>query len=156
MINIILEIRLIARVAHILAAATWVGGSIFYLVAVIPTLRSGGTTPALAGQIAALFKRLVNICNAVLLLSGAYLTFDRLTQTTLGLPYLVVLGLKIVVAIGMFVLAIYLGQSNIRRLAKQSTRLSKVAPQLMLALGILVFVLGALLNTLFEATIAPH
>ena len=82
--------------------------------------------------------------------------FDRLTQTTLGWPYLVVLGLKIVLALAMFVLAIYLGQSNIRRLAKRSTRLSRAAPQLMLALGIIVFILGALLNGLFEATIAPH
>jgi hypothetical protein len=64
--------------------------------------------------------------------------------------------LKIAGAIGLFVLAIYIGQSNIRRLAKRTTRLSKAAPQLMLALGILVFVLGALLNTLFEATVAPH
>ena len=82
--------------------------------------------------------------------------FDRLTQTTLGWPYLVVLGLKIAAAIVMFVLAIYLGQSNIRRLAKRTTRLSRAAPQLMLALGIIVFILGALLNGLFEATIAPH
>ena len=82
--------------------------------------------------------------------------FDRLTQTALGWPYLVVLGLKIAAAIVMFVLAIYLGQSNIRRLAKRSTRLSRAVPQLMLALGIIVFILGALLNGLFEATIAPH
>lgn len=82
--------------------------------------------------------------------------FDRLTQTMLGWPYLVVLGLKIAIAIGMFVLAMYIGQSNVRRLAKRSTRLSKAAPQLMLALGIIVFILGALLNGLFEAAIAPH
>src|SRR5205823_14838035 len=92
----------------------------------------------------------------ILLLSGDDLTFDRLTQTSLGWPYLVVLGLKIVLATGMFIFAIYIGQSNIRRLAKRSTRLSRAAPQLMLALGIIVFILGALLNSLFEGTIAPH
>ncbi len=151
-----LEIRLIIRVAHTLAAATWVGGSIFYLIVVLPALRSSESTPAVSAQIAALFRRLVNICIGVLLLSGAFMTFDRLTQTTLGLPYLVVLGLKIVSALAMFILAIYLSQSNIRRLAKRSTRLSKAAPQLLLALGIWVFLLGALLNGLFEATIAPH
>jgi uncharacterized membrane protein len=151
-----LEIRLIVRAAHTLAAAAWVGGSILYLVAVLPALRSAGPAPAIAAQIAALFRRMVNICIGVLLLSGAYLMFDRLTQTMLGWPYLIVLGLKIVAALAMFVLAIYLGQSNIRRLAKRSTRLSKAAPQLMLALGIIVFILGALLNGLFEATIAPH
>ncbi len=150
-----LEIRLIMRAAHILAAAAWVGGSIFYLAVALPALRNGGSPPGVAGQIAALFKRVVNICMGVLLLSGAYLTFDRLTTTSLGWPYLVVLVLKITAALTLFVLAIYLGQSNIRRLAKRTTRLSKAAPQLMLVLGILVFLLGALLNTLFEATIAP-
>ena len=151
-----LEIRLIVRAAHILAAAAWVGGNILYLVAVIPALRSSGPAPAVAAQIAALFRRMVNVCIGVLLLTGAYLMFDRLTQTALGWPYLVVLGLKIAAAIVMFVLAIYLGQSNIRRLAKRSTRLSRAAPQLMLALGIIIFILGALLNGLFEATIARH
>jgi uncharacterized membrane protein len=151
-----LEIRLIVRVAHTLAAATWVGGSIFYLAIVLPALRSSGPAAAVAAQIAALFRRLVNICIGVLLLSGAFMTFDRLTQTMLGLPYLVVLGLKIASALAMFILAIYLSQSNIRRLAKRSTRLSKAAPQLLLALGIWVFLLGALLNGLYEATIAPH
>ncbi len=149
-----LELRLIVRFAHILAAATWVGGSILYLVVVLPALRAGGG--AAAAQVAALFRRLVNICMGVLLLSGAFMVFDRLTQTTLGLPYLVVLSLKIVSALAMFIVAIYLGQSNIRRLAKRSTRFSKAAPQLMLVLGIFVFLLGALLNVLFEATIAPH
>jgi len=151
-----LELRLIVRFAHILAAATWVGGSILYLVVVMPALRKGDPAPAVAAQVAALFRRLVNICIGVLLLSGVFMVFDRLTQTTLGLPYLVVLSLKIVSALAMFIVAIYLGQSNIRRLAKRSTRFSKAAPQLMLALGIFVFLLGALLNVLFEAAIAPH
>ncbi len=149
------EIRLIVRTAHLLAAAAWVGGSILYLVVVLPALRSGGLAPGVSAQVAVLFRRMVNICVGVLLLSGAYLAFDRLTSTALGWPYLLVLGLKIIAALGMFVLAIYLGQSNIRRLAKRTTHLSRAAPQLMLALGILVFLLGALLNGLFEATIAP-
>src|SRR2546428_6045225 len=151
-----LKFRLIVRALPILAAAAGVGGSILYMGAIIPGLRSAGPAPAVAAQIAALFRRMVNICIGVLLLTGAYLMFDRLTQTALGWPYLVVLGLKIAAALAMFVLAIYLGQSNIRRLAKRSTRLSRVAPQLMLALGIIVFILGALLNGLFEATIASH
>ena len=151
-----LEIRVIIRAAHILAGAAWVGGSILYLVAVLPALQSGGPAPGVATQIAVHFRRLVNICVGVLLLTGAYLAFDRLTSTNLGWPYLVVLGVKIIAALGMFVLAIYIGQSNIRRLAKRTTRLSQAAPQLVLALGILVFLLSALLTGLFEASIAPN
>jgi uncharacterized membrane protein len=150
-----LEIRLIVRAAHLLAGAAWVGGSFFYLMVALPALRGGGSAPGTAGQMAALFKRMVTICTGVLLLSGAYLAFDRLTTTTLGWPYLFVLALKIGIALCMFALAIYLGQSNIRRLAKRATRLSQVAPQLTLVLGVLVFVLGALLNILFETGTHP-
>ncbi len=153
---LLLMLRLIARTAHTLSAAAWVGGSIMYLLVVQPALRLGGPAPAVAAKVAALFKQMVNVCIGVLVLSGVYLVFDRLTQTTLGWPYLTVLGLKIASAIALFLLAIYLGQSNVRRLAKRTTRLSKAAPQLMLALGIFVFVLGALLNILFELTVAPH
>src|SRR5262249_50582629 len=126
------------RSIHNLAAAVWGGGGFMYLLVMIPALRNGGPAPLVSSHVAILFKHFVSYCVGTLILSGAYLTFDRLTQTTLGLPYLVILGLKIVVAISMFVLALYLGQSNIRRLAKRSTRLWKAAPQLMLALGILV------------------
>ena len=146
----------LVRTVHILDGTAWVGGSLMYLVVVIPAFRSSGAAPALAGQVAVLFKRLVNIAIDVLLLTGAFLVFDRLTQTTLGLPYLVVLVLKVAAALGMCVLAIYLGQSSARKLAKRTSRISKIAPQLTLALGILVFVLGALLNMLYEAAIAPH
>jgi uncharacterized membrane protein len=150
------EIFWLVRLAHILAAAVWVGGSFMYLVIVIPALRSGGPAPEIAAKVAELFKQMVNICVGVLLLTGMYLTFARLTTTTLGLSYVVILALKIVAALGLFILAMYLGQSGIRRIAKRTTRLSKVAPQLMLALGLLVFVLGALLNTLFEVMTGPH
>lgn len=156
MIAFVLALQVIMRSAHILAGAAWVGGSIMYLLVVTPALRLGGPAPAVAAKIAALFKQMVNICMGVLLLTGAYLTFDRLTQTTLGLPYLLVLTLKIALAIVLFILALYMAQSNVRRLAKRSTRLSKAAPQLMLITGIVVFVLGALLNILFELSIAPH
>jgi uncharacterized membrane protein len=152
-------LRLLARVLHTLAAASWVGGSLVYLLVVTPALRSAKLAPAIAGvaaQIANLFKRMVNICMGVLLLTGAYLAFDRLTQTSLALPYLLVLMIKIVAALALFVLAIYLAQNNVRRLAKRATRLSRAAPQLMLVLGIGIFILGALLNILFESNIASH
>lgn len=151
-----LAIEWVMRSAHILAGAIWVGGSIMYLVVVLPALRLGGPTPEVNAQIATLFKRLTNLCIGVLLLSGGFLLFDRLTQTTLGIPYLVVLGLKILTALAMFALAIYLGDNKIRKLARQSTRFSQVAPRVMVALGVLVFLLGGLLNLLFELTLTPH
>ena len=141
---------------HFLAAAAWVGGSLMYQCIVVPALRRAGPAPAVAAQVAILFKRLVSFCIGVLLVTGVYLTLDRLTQTTLGLAYVVVLIVKILCALGLFLLAFYLGQSNVRRLAKRTTRFSKAAPQLMLALGIVVFILGALLNALFVLSLVSH
>jgi uncharacterized membrane protein len=152
----IIDLGWFMRTVHILAAATWIGSAIMYQFIVIPALRIAGPAPNVSAQVALLFKQLVNYCIGILLVTGVYLMFDRLTQTTLGSLYLLVLGIKIIAALGMFILALYMAQSNIRKLAKRSTRLSKAAPQLMLALGIFVFILGAFLNHLFELTIAPH
>jgi hypothetical protein len=143
------------RTAHEVSGAAWVGGSIMYLVVVVPALRLGGPAPKISAAIATNYKRLTNLCIGVLLLSGGYLVFARLTQTTLGWPYLVVLVLKVLAALAMFALAMYMGQNNVRKIARQTTRFSQAAPQVMVALGILVFALGALLNLLFELTIAP-
>ncbi len=150
-----LEIHWLMRSAHLLAGAVWVGGSVMYLLVVLPALRLGAPAAGVGAAIAVQFKRLTNLCIGVLLLSGGYLLFDRLTQTTLGWPYLVVLTVKILAALAMVALSLYMGQSSARRIARQTTRFSQAAPQLMVALGVLVFVLGALLNLLFEVTVAP-
>jgi putative copper export protein len=150
------EIFWFVRSIHILAAAVWVGGSCMYMFVVLPALRLTHSAPAVAAKIAELFKSMVNVCIGILLLSGAFLVCDRLTQTTLGLPYIIVLIIKVLAALGLFALAIYMGQSKIRHLAKRSTRFSHSAPKIMLMLGILVFILGALLNVLFELSMTPH
>ncbi len=154
----VLALRVVMRTVHLVAAATWVGGSIFYLVALIPGLRAGGPAPAVAGLVAGSFRKLVNACMGVLLLTGVYLTFDRLTTNTVGAAYLVVLGLKIAVALAMFGLALYQAQEGVSRLRKKAGgargELWKAVPRLILALGLLAFLLGALLTTLFEGTVA--
>jgi len=142
------------RAAHLLAGAAWVGGSLMYLLIVRPALRLSEAPARLGAVIAAQFTHLTNLCIGVLLLSGGYLLFSPLSQTTLGWPYLVILVLKLVVALAMFALAWYLGQSHVRTLARRTTHFSQRAPALLLALGVLVFGLGALLNLLFTLTLA--
>lgn len=154
-----LALRVVMRTVHLVAAATWVGGSIFYLAALAPGLRAGGPAPAVAGQVAAYFRKLVNVCMGVLLLTGVYLTFDRLSTITVGVAYLVVLGLKIAVALAMFGLALYQAQEGASRLRAKAPGTARgplwqAVPRLILALGLLAFVLGALLTTLFERTVA--
>ena len=138
------------RTAHVLAGGVWVGGSVIYLLVIVPALRLSGAGGQVATQIAALFRRLVNICIGVLVLSGVYLIFDRLASTTVGVTYVVVLAIKTLAALAMIALAAYQAQEA-RRLAKMRGRMWRVAPLLILWLGVLTFLLGATLTGLFEA-----
>lgn len=137
------------RAVHILAGGVWVGGSVVYLVVITPALRLGKAGPEVSARMGALFRRLVNVCIVALLLSGVYLTVDRLTATTVGVAYVVTLGVKIALALAMFTLAALQAQEA-RRPARLRGRLWRVAPRAILALGVVVFVLGATLVTLYQ------
>lgn len=151
----LLALRVLMRTAHVVAAAAWLGGSIFYLLVLLPSLRLGGPAPGVATRAAALFRQLVNVCMGVLLVTGVYLIFDRLTSIEVGAVYLVTLGLKIVVALALFALAIAQAQQGVARLRAGRGALWKAAPRLILALGLLAFLLGALLTGLFEVAPVP-
>jgi uncharacterized membrane protein len=148
----LLALRVLMRTAHIVAGAAWIGGSIFYLVALLPSLRAGGAEPAIGAQVAVRFRQLVNICMGVLLVTGVYLAFDRLASSAVGVAYVVVLAAKITVALAMFALAVYQAQEGIGRLRARRGPLWKAVPRLILALGLLAFLLGALLTGIFEST----
>jgi uncharacterized membrane protein len=156
----LLALRVLMRTAHIVAGAAWIGGSIFYLVALLPALRAGGAEPAIGAQVAARFRRLVNVCMGVLLVTGMYLTFDRLASSVVGVAYVATLGVKIAVALALFALAVYQAQEGVRSLSRhrapalesraRASRWRNV-PRLILALGLLAFLLGALLTAIFES-----
>jgi uncharacterized membrane protein len=148
---LLFALRDVMRTAHLLAGGVWVGGSVVYLCVILPALRLGGAAPAVGAHAGALFRRLVNVCIGVLLISGVYLTVDRLSAASVGTAYVVVLVVKIVAALAMMTLAAYQAQEA-RRLAQRRGRLWKVAPLWILGLGVLTFVLGATLTVLFEAS----
>jgi uncharacterized membrane protein len=144
-------LRVLMRTVHIVAGAAWIGGSIFYLVVLLPGLRAGGAGPAVGAQVAARFRKLVNVCMGVLLVTGVYLTFDRLASSVVGVAYVVALGGKIAVALAMFALAVYQAQEGVSRLRARHGPLWKAVPRLILALGLLAFLLGGLLTGIFES-----
>lgn len=153
---------LVVRWLHLLSAAAWVGGSLFYLLVLRPALRrspqsSGGLNAAAASE----FRALVDTCIFVLLATGVILTFNRLTPGVVGVPYVVTLGIKIALSVWMFLLA--LGRRRRTALldayreapSPVSTRSEKVARAFsgyntIVILGIVVFLLSDLLKVLFE------
>jgi uncharacterized membrane protein len=143
-------VTVLMRSLHTLAAAVWVGGSVIYLAVIIPALRVSPAAAPAAPVVAALFRRAVNACIGVLLVSGAYLTFDRLSSGAAGPLYVGLLVAKVAAASAMFLLAAFQAQEA-RRLRKQRGRLWTLAPRWILWLGVVAFVLGAAMAVVFEA-----
>ncbi len=149
-----LALTAIMRTAHVLAGGVWVGGCVMYLAVIVPALRLGHADPEVGALLGELFRKLVNLCIGVLVLSGVYLVFDRLASAAVGPAYVAVLAVKVAAALAMFALAYYQAQEA-RRLAKRRGPLWQVTPRLILALGVLTFLLGAVLTGLYEAALVP-
>jgi uncharacterized membrane protein len=142
----------VMRSLHILAGAAWVGGSVVYLLVIVPALRASKAGPAVAAELGALFRRLVGVCMVTLLITGVFLIVDRLSAESVGPAYVAVLAVKIVVALTMMVLALLQAQEA-RRLQSHRSRFWNEAPRWILVLGTVAFVLGATLTGLFEVNI---
>jgi len=143
-------LSVVMRTAHVLAGGVWIGGSIVYLLALTPALQVAKASPEVRAAVGTYFRRLVNLCISVLTLSGVYLIFDRLTAVSVGTSYIVTLGIKVLLAVAMFGLALFQAQEA-RRPPRKRGRLWRLAPLLILYLGIAVFILGAALTYIYES-----
>ncbi|MBI4202666.1 MAG: urate hydroxylase PuuD [Chloroflexi bacterium] len=153
---------LLVRWLHLLAAVSWVGGSIFFFAVLRPALQSApqdSTLSRIAGQE---FRSLVDVAISVLLVTGVILSVARLTSGSAGVAYGVVLGAKITLALWMFALVWFRQRRRplaerlpppdgqpLRRLASTLS-----ANNLVLALGLAILLLADLLGALFEQALA--
>lgn len=156
---------LVVRWLHLVSAAAWVGGSMFYLIVFRPALRkSPNASQAINTAAASEFRALVDTCILVLLATGIILTFNRLTPGVIGVPYAATLALKIVLSLWMFALArgrrrriVFpdtsqdspSGDTHMRKFARAISGYNSI-----IILGIVVFLLADLLKVLFEIAIS--
>ena len=155
---------LIVRWLHLVCAAAWVGGSIFYLLVLRPATRNApeaarGWNAAIAAE----FRGLVDVCIIVLVVTGAALSFERLTGGVAGVPCVATLGVKILLTLWMFYLALSLRR---RRGAAEATDEREAEPTLfgrlsnrrsmIVALGVLVLLVSDLLKALYEAALTER
>ena len=146
-------ILLIIRWAHALAAVTWIGGSLFMLLAARPALRSPELAASEAGGLvgrvlAAEFRPIVVTAIAVLIVTGVILTVDRLTSDAAGIAYTIVLVVKILLAGYAFGIAWLLP----RRRGAGPTGIGRAlfGPAALTIVGVLVIGLADVLAWLFE------
>jgi uncharacterized membrane protein len=148
--------RVAIRWLHLVAAVAWVGGSLFYLLVLAPAARETEALRAGLSGVDRRFRELVQLSVVVLLVTGAAITFDRL-QLQPGPPYAITLGIKVALAIWMFVLAQDLANRGRRRLIER--RLGANAPPagrgsptwLILAIGLVILLLSDVLKVLGPA-----
>ena len=158
---------LVVRWLHLLSAAAWVGGSLFYLLALRPALRrSPDSSRAIAASTASSFGALVDTSIFVLVATGIILTFNRLTPGAVGVPYAATLSVKIVLSGWMFLLARGRRRRPALPDAYRESPPAETRPQrvfraisgfnAVLILGIVVFLLSDLLKVLFEIAISEN
>ena len=156
---------LVVRWLHLLSAAAWVGGSVFYLLVLRPAMRKApGSHGALLAAAGVEFRGLVNTCIVVLVATGVILAFDRLTEGLLGIPYAATLTIKTALSVWMF-LQVQAERRSTRFLeafGRQDqgprTRIGRVRRAIsgynaLVVVGIVVFLLSDLLKVLFEAAL---
>lgn len=150
---------LIIRWLHAISAVAWVGGGIFYLLVLRPNLASEAGLGELGRKLGEQFRYLVSTAVAVLVVTGVILTLDRLTSDYAGMPYVVVLSIKVVLALYMFYLVRFLRiRSYPANEPMASNRLQKATSfftgaTMVLVLGVLVFLLADILAELVEQEI---
>ena len=153
---------LVVRWLHLVSAAAWVGGSVFYLVVLRPALRrSPEGSRLINAATASEFRALVETCVYVLIATGVILSLHRLTPVVVGAPYVIVLGAKIALSVWMFALA---WTRRKRTSVTEAFREEQTNPtsafgrilramsgyNTLVILGLAVFLLSDLLKTLYE------
>jgi uncharacterized membrane protein len=130
------------RLAHALAAAAWLGGGVYFLLVLRPAFRErGDEARSLRGDAQRAFGEWAQVATLTMIATGAVLTFDRLSTGRGGVTYAALLAAKILAALGAFWLVGL--RTNRRRRARRT------APELVLTLGLVAFVLGVALSSVY-------
>ena len=164
----------VVRWIHAIAAVVWVGGSIFYLLVLRPSLAipaAAESRSAIEPAVNRRFRDLVDVSIAALIVTGVVITFDRLSSLPVTTTYYAVLGLKLFAFLIMLLMARDLGTRGGRPWRKPKT--APVEPSIsdttraggalrawlspsrvILVMGLAAFLLSMLLVHVYERSLA--
>ena len=154
--NVLDWILVAIRWAHALAAVTWVGGGIFYIMVLRPAFRRSNGDEKASRAIGEEFRGLVNTAIAVLLLTGVILSVSRLTNSAVTVPYVAALVVKVALALYMFYVVrflrpgVYPGDAESKTGWVGKARVRLTGTTALLIYGVLIIGLSDVLDALFE------
>ncbi len=145
--------RMLLRLAHAIAAALWLGGGAYYVLALRPALRSADPQARAIGRAAqAEFGEWASAATIILIATGVVMSFDRLTNGQGSNVYVVLLAIKIIAAIVAFWLTGTFVRNARRRQGKSKTWINR--SWVVLTLGTVAFVIGIALSVVYPTGIS--
>ena len=134
------------RWLHASAAIVWIGAIWFELFVALPAWSSEPPAEIL-GRFDLAMREIVQTALFVFLLSGAILTFERLSRDAAGTAYVTLLGLKIALSVVMFQIGFrFRGARGPRRIR---------GLQIMAALGLIIVLMATVLKWIYERALLP-
>jgi len=154
---------LLVRWLHMISAVVWIGGSIFYLAVLRPSLKNEtNANERISSSASREFKTLVDTSIFVLLTTGVIMTAGRLAPGEIDELYVLILAIKIVLSVWMFSIAWKRRSIILGRLGKEKAEDISVISQIyrmltgftsLIVLGLAVFLLSDLLKILYEISL---
>jgi hypothetical protein len=141
-------VNLLMRWLHIFSVITAVGATVFMRFVLVPSLADAAneTRAELLRTLLSRLRILIHTAIGGILLSGLYNT-HLLWRSSVS-PYGAVYTIKIILALAIFMIAIFLTSSNPKRAAFQANRKKWLAVNVILA--VVVVLLSAVLRSLHE------
>ena len=146
-------VLLVVRWAHTLAAVAWVGGGIFYWLAVRPSVRGGALPAESARAVGERFGKAAALTMWTLAVTGAALFFASVSETYADPRYVAVIAVKVALSAWMFFIAISRRKRIAEAAARPSGRLRATASALghvnmIVILGVVIFVISDMLRVI--------
>jgi uncharacterized membrane protein len=134
------------RLAHVLASVVWLGGGVYYLIALRPALRETSEPPtSFISSAQRHYGEWARVCTLAMLATGAVLAFERLSGTTGGIAYVALLSTKIVAAVAAF----WIAGMRPRRRGPRRTAGMRSVPETVAILGFYAFAMGVIISTVW-------
>jgi uncharacterized membrane protein len=153
-LDLIEVLLLVARWIHAIAAVAWIGGSVLFAFVLRPV---GKLEPEsmrrIMPHVGRYYREMVDISVVAIIFSGIVLTLDRLADEASTATYGAVLGVKLTLALVMFIQMWNLRQSggNVESGPRWVQKLSwLLGYNALVFMGVIVYFLANLLAVLFD------
>ena len=143
-------VLLAVRWTHTMAAVVWVGGGVFYWIAVRPSVRAGALSPEGARAVRERFGKAAALTMWTLAVSGAALFFASAAET-LSPRYVAIIAVKVALSAWMFFIAVSRRRRIVEAAAQPAGRIRAVAravghANMIVILGVVIFAISDLLR----------